>query len=421
MWGTENFQILEQARDEFVLLAKDPHVAGFDFQMSEVTGKVEPTETSKRPKRLKQAANSLLIISMMFLVAFCVVCCQYVKLTPIDGISIYYSRVLGSLMNALFITLFSLAFEKVAQLLTAWENPRTDTEFEDSLIAKAFLFQFVNNFFCLFYIAFGRSLTLGAPSLGFPMVNQTCQIVKIPCSSETVSDMLAEQCIDGEIEVPSCMSDLSFQLAIILIVNQVGGGILEVAIPTYLAKAKALERDYRIKQVQKRMVLDEDGHEQGHALHATHVGDERLMMPYDSVFRDYTEMAVQWGNVLLFAVVFPLAPLFAMMNNLIEIRADAFKLCRIHRRPEYSTRQDIGNWENVFATVSLLAVITNAALVNFVGSQTANLLERSQEYDDLSSSSRLADPYLWLVTHFLYCFCTFKGDFRSILGKLTLL
>jgi hypothetical protein len=39
-----------------------------------------------------------------------------------------------------------------------WENPRTQTEFNDSLVLKIFAFQFVNNYGSLYYIAFVRQV-----------------------------------------------------------------------------------------------------------------------------------------------------------------------------------------------------------------------------------------------------------------------
>ena len=49
--------------------------------------------------------------------------------------------------------------------LTEKENHRTDTEFEDSLIAKLFAFQFVNSYASFFYVAYLKSLT-GDPCEG---------------------------------------------------------------------------------------------------------------------------------------------------------------------------------------------------------------------------------------------------------------
>ena len=40
---------------------------------------------------------------------------------------------------------------------------------------------------------------------------------------------------------------------------------------------------------------------------------------------DYAEMVTQFGYVALWSLVWPLAPLFAFVNNYIELRSDAVK------------------------------------------------------------------------------------------------
>ena len=47
-----------------------------------------------------------------------------------------------------------LIYNGIAVALNDSENHRTDTDYEDALIAKTFVFQFVNSFCSLFYIAF---------------------------------------------------------------------------------------------------------------------------------------------------------------------------------------------------------------------------------------------------------------------------
>merc|ERR1712213_214602 len=54
---------------------------------------------------------------------------------------------------------------------------------------------------------------------------------------------------------------------------------------------------------------------------------------YDGTFEDYLEMFIQFGYVTLFSSAYPLAGLCALLNNMIEIRGDAFKLCFVHKRP----------------------------------------------------------------------------------------
>ena len=48
-------------------------------------------------------------------------------------------------------------YRKIAINLTVWENHRTKTEYDDSLILKLFAFEFVNNYGNLFYLAYFRN------------------------------------------------------------------------------------------------------------------------------------------------------------------------------------------------------------------------------------------------------------------------
>lgn len=53
---------------------------------------------------------------------------------------------------------------------------------------------------------------------------------------------------------------------------------------------------------------------------------------------------IQFGFVTLFVASFPLAPLFALLNNIIEIRLDAKKFVTELRRPVAVRAKDIGEW-----------------------------------------------------------------------------
>lgn len=51
---------------------------------------------------------------------------------------------------------------------------------------------------------------------------------------------------------------------------------------------------------------------------------------------------IQYGFITIFVAAFPLAPLFALLNNIIEIRLDAYKLVTQFKRPVSSRAVDIG-------------------------------------------------------------------------------
>lgn len=54
---------------------------------------------------------------------------------------------------------------------------------------------------------------------------------------------------------------------------------------------------------------------------------------------------MQFGYVVLFSSAFPLAALCALVNNLIEIRSDALKLCTGLQRPFGQRVESIGQWQ----------------------------------------------------------------------------
>ena len=64
------------------------------------------------------------------------------------------AQTVASILNAAQIQIFNFLFQFLAAVLTNRENHRTDTQYEDAMIAKLFLFQFVNSYASFFYIGF---------------------------------------------------------------------------------------------------------------------------------------------------------------------------------------------------------------------------------------------------------------------------
>lgn len=68
---------------------------------------------------------------------------------------------------------------------------------------------------------------------------------------------------------------------------------------------------------------------------------------------------LQYGFVTLFVAAFPLAPLFALLNNIAEIRLDAYKMVKEARRPLAERSEDIGAWFGILKGVTYIAVVSN--------------------------------------------------------------
>lgn len=80
---------------------------------------------------------------------------------------------------------------------------------------------------------------------------------------------------------------------------------------------------------------------------------------------------VQVGYLSLFGVAFPLVTFVALLNNLIEVRSDAFKILRLHQRVDSDQSGDIGAWLSILEFINILSVATNGAIIVF----TSNSLE----------------------------------------------
>lgn len=76
----------------------------------------------------------------------------------------------------------------------------------------------------------------------------------------------------------------------------------------------------------------------------------------------YILAVIQFGFVTLFVASFPLAPVLALVNNLFEIRVDAWKITTQFRRVVPEKAQDIGAWQPILQGVAILAVATNVQM-----------------------------------------------------------
>jgi hypothetical protein len=153
-WGTSEFESIERERPDFI----------GELQPSVVNGKMAkffpPTEAKKRKNY-----SSFIIGLMILLVLGCVSFIFFLQVivTRSSNVTIQtFGSLFTSVLNAIQIQVLNIVYEKVAITLTKNENYRTDTAFEDALIAKLFSFQFVNSYASFYYIAFIKYIIVKA-------------------------------------------------------------------------------------------------------------------------------------------------------------------------------------------------------------------------------------------------------------------
>lgn len=100
---------------------------------------------------------------------------------------------------------------------------------------------------------------------------------------------------------------------------------------------------------------------------------------------------IQFGFITLFVASFPLAPLLALINNIIEVRVDSWKLTTQFRRPVASKARNIGAWQEILNGMAVLSVVTN------VSAETSSLLAAVSSAGSLSLSPSLVLPQAFIV------------------------
>jgi hypothetical protein len=182
-------------------------------------------------------------------------------------------------------------------------------------VLKFIVFEFVNSFVCLFYTAF------------------------------YLQDM----------------DDLRVTLASLLITTQVQGQVMEAIVPFIVYRYKKRSAVKHIASVSFEGVDFQHKPVNRSSSAQRHV--EATKDEFDNTLEDYLEMYLQFGYVFLFSSVFPSAAFWALLNNVTEIRSDAFKMCRIFRRPFAVPTGSIGAWQVAFEAMNVIAVICNTALI----------------------------------------------------------
>ncbi|NXE44411.1 ANO8 protein, partial [Ptilorrhoa leucosticta] len=142
------------------------------------------------------------------------------------------------------------------------------------------------------------------------------------------------------------------------------GRAAEAAGPARAARRRREEEEEGEEERRKRNRASWiDPPEEDYSTQLTQAEVESCMKKYEDTFQDYQEMFIQFGYVVLFSSAFPLAAMCALVNNVIEIRSDAFKLCTGLQRPFGQRVQSIGQWQKVMEAMGVLAIVVNCYLI----------------------------------------------------------
>ena len=236
---------------------------------------------------------------------------------------------LSSIITVIIILALGYGYDWLARKLTEWEYHRTIIKHENALIHKMFWFNFFNYYVPLFYIAFIKG-----------------SLDRYPGNYFMFGEFRWQGCDGGQ-----CIYELAIQLVTIMVVKQLIFGFMEFLFPCiamYFKKGSIKETDNADKQ---------EG--------LTRWEQDYILAPTGEMFLfpEYLEMVLQYGFVTLFVTAFPLSPILALINNVIELRLDAKKFIKYHQRSVAHRAANIGAWEHYIALISKISVVSNALII----------------------------------------------------------
>ncbi|XP_068004507.1 anoctamin-1 isoform X6 [Melanerpes formicivorus] len=307
-----------------------------------LTDKEKLTWKDRFPAYLTNCVGILFMVGLTFAIVFGVIIYRIstaaalaISSTPSGRSSVRVTvTATAVIINLVVIIILDEVYGCIARWLTQIEVPKTDKNFEERLIFKAFLLKFVNAYTPIFYVAFFKGRFVGRPG-DYVYIFHSFRM---------------EECAPG-----GCLMELCIQLSIIMLGKQlIQNNLFEIGIPK-------MKKFFRYMKLKRRRSLDHEEHVKKKQRYEVDYNLE----PFAGLTPEYMEMIIQFGFVTLFVASFPLAPLFALLNNIIEIRLDAKKFVTELRRPVAVRAKDIGIWYNILRGIGKLAVIINAFVISF--------------------------------------------------------
>lgn len=195
----------------------------------------------------------------------------------------------AAVINLVVITILNYIYDYLAVFLTDIEYRRTQTEYDESLTLKIYLFQFVNYYSSIFYIAYFKGKFVGYPA-----------------KYNKIFSFRQEECSPG-----GCLMELCIQLVIIMVGKQAINAVIEMVIP-YLKKT--------FNSVTSKIGLSSERGENFKLISCNQWTQDYNLVQCDSrvLFEEYLEMGKQPRNLLCnfnYQTVLLLLQSFSMVSS----------------------------------------------------------------------------------------------------------
>lgn len=342
-WGTTNFEEVELDRPQFVGDPEQPR------RLSPITNQMETYYPDNKRTCTQIWSFAVVVLCSAALVA-AILALFLAQNLAYQADLIVVAECFNAVL-ALAIPVASRGYTQLAYGLNDQENYRTQTNYDNNLVRKLFFFEIFNNYSALAITAFFKQPYF--------------------------------ECISGN---DNCLADLKHLLIAIVTIRfllalfgVLGSPFGEKIILGDDGKKMIRDQEATTNPIQPEEFSDDDlalelgevgaqSRERRAAFRGLDAGRfeaEIALEPNEGPFDDYAEIVLQMGLVSMFSLGFYVLPLFAMIETLVQIRTDAYKLCAMTRRPDPSPAETVGSWSDLMDTMGTLAVLSNAGIICF--------------------------------------------------------
>lgn len=217
-------------------------------------------------------------------------------------------------LSVLIRNLLSIVNYKIAEKLTVYENNILMSQYEDKFMVKIIIFEFVNYYFGLFYIAY------------FKRGNEICA---------------------GN----NCFEELGHQLITIIITSNILN-IFEIGIPL-------IQNIYR-RNYLKKLINEKFSHSEDPKLHLYYKTEY-----YDTMIYEYIEIILSYGYIILFGISSPICFFFTLISAWVERMTDCYKLIKFHNISIIAGSKGIGITLKILKVFTFLGILTNTSIAFF--------------------------------------------------------
>ncbi|KAF2663758.1 hypothetical protein BT63DRAFT_379599 [Microthyrium microscopicum] len=346
-WGVRNVSKIESQRQTFTYTKEttDP-VTGEKMRYFSPFARLQ--------RQLLQIPFALVVVTLFgCLIAMCF------------GIEVFISEVYNGPLKSILVfiptgiltttmPILTGVLQVLARKLTDFENYETEGAYATALTQKLFVMDLVTSYWAIFltafvYVPFGNVIVpyLDVFALTVQPFAEHDKQMQIPERFNINPDRLRKQVI------------------YFTVTAQIVNFLLELIVPIVkrrgTAKYKQMKSEYAMKHGGAApQASDNDSAEEAEFLASVR---KQAELPAYDVGTDIREMVIQFGYLALWSVVWPLTACSFVINDWIELRADAVKICVEYQRPIPTRTDTIGPWLDSLSFLTWLGSLTTAALV----------------------------------------------------------